>query len=93
MTLDSLFDGLKIEDWPGGIESHHFATNRDSQRHRVNIVAASICREFESLQVVAQHKSRVRRPAFSLRHALNADHGADRMPRAGQPLLRGERPY
>jgi hypothetical protein len=36
MTRDSLFDGLKIEDWPGGIESHHFATNRDSQRRRVN---------------------------------------------------------
>jgi len=36
MTQDSPFDGLKIEDWPGGIESHHFATKRDSQRHQVN---------------------------------------------------------
>jgi hypothetical protein len=36
MTRDSLFDGLKIEDWPGGIGSHHFATIHDSQRRRVN---------------------------------------------------------
>jgi hypothetical protein len=50
------------------------------QRQSSGVPKAPIGAESVSLHVVAQQKSRVRRPAFSLRRTLNADHAAVRMP-------------
>jgi hypothetical protein len=74
MTQDSPFDGLKIEEWPGGIESHHFAANRDSQRRRVNSGCVFGWRWVDEFAgcCAADNEKAGRRPSFFV--AENVEH-------------------